>query len=105
MSEALGWLNEKYLFQIHYPGLLLHIWSNPDSVPNQSYQRLVLLKLRCIERIRASFLPSTREATAQIAAGSQPINVHCSIRHNIPEKIFPLRKKKKARATIRLLKS
>jgi hypothetical protein len=39
------------------------------------------------------FLPSTREATAHIAAGNQPISVHCKTKHKIPEKILPLKKK------------
>ena len=30
-----------------------------------------------------------RDNTAQINAGSQPISVHCNIKHIIPEKTFP----------------
>ncbi len=38
-------------------------------------------------------LPSILDATAQIAAGNQPINVICKITHIIPEIILPLKKK------------
>jgi hypothetical protein len=43
--------------------------------------------------MRALFFPSILDATAHIAAGSQPIIVHCKIRHIKPVKIFPLKKK------------
>ena len=35
---------------------------------------------------------SNKEATAQIAAGNQPIKVICKIKHNKPRKNFPLKK-------------
>lgn len=40
-----------------------------------------------------SALAFCSDTTAHIAAGSQPIKVICRIRHNSPERIFPLRKK------------
>jgi hypothetical protein len=38
---------------------------------------------------RLSALSLFRDKTAQIAAGSQPINVICNIKQMIPVKIFP----------------
>lgn len=48
--------------------------------------------LRSILLIRELFFPSTLEATAQSAAGSQPMMVIWSSKHRIPLSIFPLRK-------------
>ncbi|MDF2477354.1 MAG: hypothetical protein K0S24_2837 [Sphingobacterium sp.] len=43
--------------------------------------------------MRCLFFPSTREATAQIAAGNQPRIVSWRIKQIIPLNILPLKKK------------
>jgi hypothetical protein len=49
--------------------------------------------LRSILLIRVLFFPSTLEATAQSAAGNQPMMVIWRIKHKMPLSIFPLKKK------------
>jgi len=45
--------------------------------------------MSCMRRL---FRVSMREATAQIAAGSQPISVICRIKQMMPRKSLPLKK-------------